>query len=116
MQSAYVLPLLTERRRPLLQSGFTTGRSTMHATLVLRLLSESYRKFDKSLLFAYVDVKSAFDCVDRNATRRLALNGVGIPDIILDLILDLHAGTGTRVWIGSNLSPRFGTTSGSVVM
>ena len=63
---ARLQPLLTPARRPQ-QSGFTAGRSTMDAILALRLLSEIHREFRRPLHVAYVDLKSAFDSVDRQA-------------------------------------------------
>ena len=70
-------PLLKSRRRPQ-QSGFTAGKSTTDAILALRLLSELHREFDRPLHVAYVDLKSTFDSVDRQALWK-ALGGTGIP-------------------------------------
>src|SRR5271163_2729054 len=103
-------PLLTEHRR-LEQSGFTAGRSTADAVLALRLLSELHFEFQRPLHVAYVDLKSAFDSVDRSALW-LALKGVGVPDMLLGLLQDLHTDTGASVRVGSALSDRFPTTSG----
>jgi len=80
-----IKPLLEAKRRPQ-QSGFTAGRSTMDAILALRLLSEIHREFDRPLYVAYVDLKAAFDSVDRLALWK-ALRGMGTPSIILNLIL-----------------------------
>ena len=63
---ARINPLLISHRRPQ-QSGFTAGRSTLDAILALRLLSEIHREFNQPLHVAYVDLKSAFDSVDRKA-------------------------------------------------
>lgn len=60
---------------------------------------------------AYVDLKSAFDSVDRSALW-LALRGIGIPDTLLRLVQDLHCNTGARVRVGSTISERFQTSSG----
>ena len=49
------------------QSGFTAGRSTLYALLSLRLLSEIHHEFGWPLYAAFVDLKSAFDSVDRSA-------------------------------------------------
>ena len=58
----------------------------MDAILALRLLSEIHREFDRPLYVAYVDLKAAFDSVDRLALWK-ALRGMGTPSIILNLIL-----------------------------
>ena len=61
---ARIQPLLDMTRRPE-QSGFVAGRSTMDAILALRLLSDLHREFDRPLNVAYLDIKAAFDSVDR---------------------------------------------------
>jgi len=60
---------------------------------------------------AYLDIKAAFDSVDRLALWK-ALRGRGVPDTLLDLIISLHENTGAQVRLGQNLSQRFVTTSG----
>jgi len=68
----------------------------MDAILALRLLSEIYLEFVRPLYVAYVDLKAAFDSMDRLALWK-ALHGTGTPSIILNLISDLHTGTLSRV-------------------
>ena len=103
-------PLFVKCRRPE-QSGFTKGRSTMDAILALRLLVELHREFQRPLCVAYVDLKSAFDSVDRSALW-LTLKGIGVPDTLLRLVQDLHTDTGAHVRVGSQISERFSTSSG----
>ena len=107
---ARIQPLLLQERRPQ-QSGFTPGRSTSDAVLALRLLSELHREFNRPLYVAYVDLKSAFDSVDREALWK-TIRGIGTPDILLNLIKDLHRGTHSRVRVGARLSSSFSTGSG----
>lgn len=107
---ARIDPLLKSHRRPH-QSGFTTGRSTTDAILALRLLSELHREFNRPLHVAYVDLKSAFDSVDRKALWK-ALRGTGMPQVLLKLIDDLHTGTTSRVRIDGTTSDSFLTSSG----
>jgi len=81
-------PLLTRQRRPQ-QSGFTRSRSTIDAILALRLLAELHREFQKPLHVAYIDIKAAFDSVDRLALWK-ALHATGAPQLFLiQLIQDL---------------------------
>ena len=103
-------PLLTKHRRPE-QSGFTAGRSTVDAILALRLLCELHREFNQPLSVAYVDLKAAFDSVDRKALWN-ALQGVGVPEHLLNLIKDLHTDTTAKVRQGNGTSPSFLTRSG----
>ena len=105
-----IQPLLDRTRRPQ-QSGFTTNRSTVDAILALRLLSELHREFNRPLNVAFLDIKAAFDSVDRIALWK-ALRSKGIPDVLIDLIKALHESTGARVRVGSRLSSGFQTTSG----
>ena len=51
-------PLLSKTRRPQ-QSGFTKSRSTLDAILALRLLFDTHREFDKTLYFAFIDLKGS---------------------------------------------------------
>jgi len=57
-----------------------------------------------------VDLKSAFNSVARWALWQ-ALQGVGIPGILLDLLPDFHTGTGAHVRLGASVSHRFHTSS-----
>jgi len=44
----------------------------------------------------FVDLKAAFDSVDRNA-RWKAMRGIGVPSVLTDLIIELHTATSARV-------------------
>jgi len=101
---------LKNHRRPQ-QSGFTAGRSTTDAILAVWLLSELHREFDRPLHVAYVDPKSAFDSMDRQALWKV-LRGIGMPQVLLKLIEDLHTGTTARVRLGGLMSDIFPTSSG----
>jgi len=71
--------LLIDERRPQ-QSGFTPGMSISDAVLALCLLSDLQHEFSRPLLYvAYVDLKSAFDSVDRQAIWKM-IRGVGVPE------------------------------------
>jgi len=108
---ARIQPLIDLTRRPE-QSGFVAGRSTIDAILALRLLSELHREFDRPLNVVYLDIKAAFDSVDRRALWK-ALRSRGVPAILLDLISALHGGTAARVRVGQELSGYLLTTCGS---
>jgi len=53
------------------------GRSTIDAILALRLLAEIHHEFDRPLHVAFLDIKAAFDSVDRQALWK-ALRSRGI--------------------------------------
>ena len=107
---ARILPLIDLTHRPE-QSGFVAGRSTIDAILALRLLSELHREFDRPLNVVYLDIKAAFDSVDRRTLWK-ALRSRGVPAILLYLISALHDGTAVRVRVGQELSGHLLTTSG----
>ena len=79
-----------------LLGALTRCRSTLDAILALRLLTEIHREFQQPLHVAFVDLKAAFDSVDRNALWK-AMRGVGVPPILMDLNIDLHTETSARV-------------------
>jgi len=58
------------------------SRSTI---LALRLLAEVHREFRKPLHVAYIDIKAAFDSVDRQALWK-ALRATGDPQFLIQLI------------------------------
>jgi len=60
---------------------------------------------------SYVDLKAAFDSVDRVALRK-ALKGRDVPHLVLQLLEDLHSQTGAKVRSGGKLSSRFNTSFG----
>jgi len=64
------------------QSGFAAGRSTVDAILTL---SELHHEFDRPLNVAYLDIKAAFDSVDRHALLKAPWSK-GVPDILLELL------------------------------
>jgi len=107
---ARLQPLADKTRRPQ-QSGFTKGRSTIEAILALRLLSQLHRAFNRPLQVAYIDMKAAFDSVDREALWK-TMQGAGTPPFLLQLLRDLHTGTTARVRTADGLSRPFHTSSG----
>jgi len=106
---ARIKPLLDKCRRPQ-QSGFTAGRSTMDTILALRLFAELHRNFNRQLHVAYIDIRSAFDLVDRIALWKV-LRGSGMPPFLLQLIRHLHTETTARVRTSQGMSDVFYTTS-----
>ncbi|XP_035665583.1 uncharacterized protein LOC118408831 [Branchiostoma floridae] len=88
-------PLLLRKQRKE-QSGFTPGRSTVDRILTLRLLAEKRREFRRPLFAAYVDLKQAFDSVDRQALWKI-LKTPGVPAKLLTLLSLLYSNTSSSV-------------------
>ena len=84
------------------QSCFTPGRSTSDIILAPRLLAEVCRHFDQPLNVAYVDIKAAFDSVDRLKLWD-KLVSLCTPDVVIALIKGLHTGTSVRIRVGDEL-------------
>ena len=103
-------PLLLRKRRPE-QVGFTPGRSTTDCILALLVLAQQRRKYRQELYAAYVDLKAAFDSLDREALW-LLLQGIGVPQKYINIIKDLYSDTTCRVRAEGGLSDSFPTTSG----
>ena len=76
--------------------------SRADAILGLRLLSEVHRELNRPLYVGYVDLKSAFNSVDREALWK-AVRGVGAPAVLLDLVKDLYGHTQSQVRFGQRL-------------
>ena len=49
------------------QSGFTLGRSTLDRIVALRLLAERRLEYRQPLFAAYINLRAAFDSLDRNS-------------------------------------------------
>ena len=101
---------LLEHQRPE-QAGFTPKRSTTDRILGLRVLTERKREFRQGLLAAYVDLRKAFDSVNREALWRL-LDLRGIPPKLISLITALYTGTDSVVRCGTAVSDPFPVPTG----
>ena len=105
-----IKPLIFEKRRPQ-QAGFTPGRSTTDCILTLTILAQHRRMFRKPLYAAYVDLKAAFDSLDREALW-LLLKGLGVPSKYINILRNLYSDNTCRVRSENSLSDPFPTTSG----
>jgi len=74
------------------------------AILSLRLISEVHRKFAQPLHGVYVDLKAAFDSLDRVKGHA---RYIGTPLKIINLLQALHYDTSSRVRDGNKLSLPF---------
>ena len=85
------------------QSSFIAGCSTIDAILALCLLSDIHRESNRLLNMAYLDIKAAFDSINRQTLWK-ALSSRGMPDAFLKLIASLHENTSAQVRLDQNLS------------
>ena len=96
---ARIRPHLLKHQR-LEQSGFTPKRSTIDRILALRVLSERMREYRSRFFAAYIDLRKAFDSVDRGALWRL-LGFRGVPQTLINLLFKLYSGTESAVRCGT---------------
>ena len=101
--------LLLLRRKE--QTGFTPRRSTIDRIITLTTLLQARREFRQPMWIAYIDLKAAFDSVDRAALWALLLS-IGIPRQIVDLIKELDTDTMSAVRVDEMLSDWFRKDSG----
>ena len=66
------------------QSGFTPGRSTLDWIVALRLPAERRHEYRQPLYTAYIDLRAAFDSLDRNSIWNI-LKTIGIPPKLVDI-------------------------------
>ena len=82
--------LLPHRRTE--QSGFMPGGSTIDRIVTLNTVIESRKEFQRPLWIAFVDLKAAFDSVDRKALWKL-LHSLGLHSKVVDLMEALYTDT-----------------------
>lgn len=94
-----------------LQSGFRKGRRTTDHIFNIKLLSQKSIEFQRPIYACFIDIKKAYDSVNRNKIPNV-LGKYCIPQKIVRLIQDLHDGTRSRVRINREESEPFDTKSG----
>jgi len=94
------------------QSGFTPGRSTIDRIITLNTVIQSRKEFQRPIWIAFVDLKAAFDSVDRKALWKL-LCSLGLHSKVVDLMKALYTDTCSCVCADGVLSDWFTVGSGS---
>ena len=77
---------------------FFTSSAAWEA-LVIPLIMEKPREFQKDICFCFIDYAKAFDCVDHNKLWKI-LREMGIPDDLTCLLRNLYAGQEATVTTG----------------
>ena len=101
---------LFAKQRPQ-QSGFTPGRYTLDRIIALRLLAERRHAFRQPLYAACMDLRAAFDSLDRNSLWNI-LKTIGIPPKRVDIIKTLYSSTRSVVRVNGTISEAFSISSG----
>ena len=76
---------------PDVQGGFREGRGTRDQIANICRIIEKARESQKNIYFCFIDYGKAFDCVDHNKMWKI-LKEMGIPDHLIFLLRNLHAG------------------------
>ena len=93
------------------QAGFRKGYSTIDNIFCLTSVAKSYLARGKKLYALFVDFKSAFDTVERNALF-YKLSNLGMSRKMLNIIQSLYRNNEAQVWDGKNFSESFETEIG----
>jgi len=113
----FVMVLLNKVRDQLLahrrveQSGFTPGRSTINRIFTLNTIIQSRKEFQEPLWIAFVDLKAAFDSVDRMALWKL-LHSLCLHSKVVDLMEGLYMDTCSCVNVEGVMSDGFAVGNG----
>ena len=83
---------------PDVQAGFRKGTGTRDQIANIRRIIEKARVFQKNIYFCFIDYAKAFDCVDHKKLK--ILKEMGIPDHLICLLRNLHAGQEATVRTG----------------
>ena len=87
---------------PDVQAGFRKGRGTTDQIANILWIVEKAREFQKNIYFCFIDYAKTFDCVDHNKLWKI-LQKMGIPDQLICLLRNLHAGQEATIRTGQLL-------------
>ena len=87
-------------------AGFRKGRGTRGQIANIHRIIEKPREFQKNIYFCFIDYAEALDCVDHNKLWKI-LKGMGIPDHLICLLRNLHAGQEATVRTGHGTTDWF---------
>jgi hypothetical protein len=94
------------------QAGFRPQRSCADQLFSLRHLSDLVGARQQRLYLCFVDLRKAFDSINRDSLWAI-LRHRGLPEQLITVLRDLHTGTSCRVRVGGELSAAFPTTCGT---
>lgn len=100
------------------QCGFVSGKSCADAIQTLRIVTEKCRENKQDLHLVFIDLEKAFDRVPRDIVWA-ALRWHGVPEQIVDVIIDMYKNTTTKIRTTVGLSEHFtvdvGVSQGSAL-
>ena len=96
------------RELPDAQAGFRKGRGITDQIAHIHWIIKKARQFRKNIYLCFMDCAKAFDCVDHNKLWKI-LQEMGIPDHLICLLRNLHAGKEPAVRTGHGTTDWFQT-------
>jgi hypothetical protein len=93
------------------QAGFRSGRGCVDQIFTLRLLLEQRHIYRRPTFVVFLDIRAAFDSVDRTALWDCVLRN-GMPEKFVRILKSLYSHTSARVRAYGHLSPSFEVSSG----
>ena len=105
------LQQVAEEELPESQCGFRKGRGCTDMIFTIRQLVEKAIEHQSKQFFLFIDLKKAYDSVPRRAMWR-ALEKLGIPDRVINIIRSFHEGMHARVRVGEETLEEFSVENG----
>ena len=88
------------------QAGFRSRRSTMDQVFILKMVMERSREFNQPLHLCFIDLKKAYDSVNRTALWRVC-RAYGLSQKIVRMLQLLYEDTSAQVRIEEDVSDSF---------
>ena len=93
------------------QAGFRAGRGCIDQISTLRQLLEHRHTFQRPTIVVFLDIRAAFDSIDRSALWNCLLRN-GVPEKYVTILRELYSHTSGRVRAYGQLSSPFAVSSG----
>ena len=93
------------------QAGFRKGRSTLDNIFILNHIVQRAKRKNKKVYTMFVDLKAAFDTVDRETLWKI-LKNMGISEYLIQKLKGLHEENKVRIRMDSKVTREFWVTKG----
>ena len=105
------LQKLAEEELPESQCGFREGRGCSDMIFTIHQLVEKSIEHQSKQFIIFVDLKNAYDTVQR-AALWCTLKKLGVPDLIIDTMWSLHEGMKVQVRVNGEMSKKINVENG----
>ena len=95
------------------QCSFRKGCGCVDQVFSLRILAEKAREFKTALFLAFVDLRKAYDSVNRDVLWIILRERYHLPDKLVKVTRALHQGTSGAVRAYGRVSKEFTITTGA---